>query len=237
MTIDNETFFALVDERLAAGERVKITLKGTSMQPTLIAGDVLTLEPLTRDPQVGDVVLFRYGGRHLLHRVVAAEGDCYTMRGDNCLSVEKARRGNIVARLVAVEKHNRLKHWTVRWLGPKGRRQLRPWYFGGLAFLMWAPLNGVGVPLDNYVLGLRMDHLLHASVFIPCTLFYMDFFRKRHRGLCIWLVAVATGILTESVQYLLPYRGFDINDIIANFLGISLGWGLLLLVRKYRSRR
>jgi phage repressor protein C with HTH and peptisase S24 domain len=41
MTINNETFFALVEERLAAGERVTITLAGTSMQPTLVAGDVI----------------------------------------------------------------------------------------------------------------------------------------------------------------------------------------------------
>ena len=81
----------------------------------------------------------------------------YPTRCDMCYD----RRMDVVAKLVAIKKHHRLKHLAVRWLGGKGRKQLRPWYFFGLAFLMWAPLNGVGIPLDNFVLGLRMDHLLH----------------------------------------------------------------------------
>ncbi len=236
MTIDNETYFALVEERLAVGERVKISLVGTSMQPTLIAGDELTLEWAGDDIQVGDVLLFRIAGRHILHRLVAIEVDRYIMRGDNCVTNEVVGREDIVAKLVEVKKHHLLKHMAVRWAGHMGRRQLRPWYFVGLTFLMWAPLNGVGIPLDNYVFGLRMDHLLHASVFIPCTLFFYDFYREGHKWL-VWLTAVGIGMLTESVQWLLPYRGFDINDMIANFLGVSFGWILILCQQAVRKRR
>jgi hypothetical protein len=237
MTISNELYFSLVEESLQQGKPVRIVLKGTSMQPTLIGGDVLTLVPLEADPAVGDVVLFHFQGRTLLHRVVAVDGGRYTLRGDNCASCEHASRQDIVGLLAKVEKKHLLKHLAVRWLGAKGRRQLRPWYFGCLAVLMWAPLNGVGIPLDNYLLGLRMDHLLHASVFIPCSLFWMDLFRGRRRSWCTWLAAVATGLLTEGVQYLLPYRGFDVNDLIANFLGASLGWLLILLARRLRLNR
>ena len=98
---------------------------------------------------------------------------------------------------------------------------------------MWAPLNGIDIPLDNYILGLRADHLLHASVFIPCTLFLMDFYKRLgahgHKW-AVWGTAVAIGLLTEGVQYLLPYRGYDVNDLIANTLGVTLGWLLILLV-------
>ena len=100
---------------------------------------------------------------------------------------------------------------------------------------MWAPLNGVGIPLDNYILGLRADHLIHASVFIPCTLFLMDLFGRK--GWPTWLVAVGIGLLTESIQWLLPYRGFDINDMVANVIGISLGWLAILVVRRAGRRR
>ena len=133
-------------------------------------------------------------------------------------------------KLVAAEKKHPMKHLAVRWLGHAGRKQLRPWYFLFLAFLMWAPLNGVGIPLDNYVLGLRMDHLLHASVFIPCTLFLYDLYRQGCKW-AEWATAVAVGVFTEMVQWLLPYRGFDINDMIANFLGVSLGWLAILFVK------
>lgn len=235
MTIDNETYFALVEERIHAGERVTIMLVGTSMQPTLCQGDLLTLAP-SSSFEKGDVALFRYHGRHILHRVVDIDGDRYTMRGDNCLSCEIVDRKDIVAKLVDVKKKNLLRHWAVRWLGHKGRKQLRWWYFAGLAFLMWAPLNGVGIPLDNYVLGLRMDHLLHASVFIPCALFLYDLY-KQNRKWAAWATAVAVGIVTETIQWMLPYRGFDINDMIANFLGVTLGWLAILMVKRYKNKK
>lgn len=234
MKVDNEVYFALVEERVAAGERVKITLVGTSMRPTLIEGDEIILSR-EEDLKVGDVVLFRYVGRHLLHRIVAIDGDRFTMRGDNCETTEEALRKDIVAKMVGEKKRHKVKHLAVRWLGHKGRRQLRPWYFVMLAILMWAPLNGLGVEMDKFVLGLRIDHLLHASVFIPCSLFLYDLYRKGNRWL-VWLTAVGIGVLTESVQWLLPYRGFDINDMIANFLGVSLGWLIILYLRAGRKQ-
>ena len=168
MKVGNEIFFAAVEEQIAEGMQVKITLVGTSMQPTLCEGDILTLAPLDGHPAVGDVVLFRYQGQHLLHRIISVADGIYTMQGDNCVSTESCRRDAIVARLVAVEKHHHVKRFVLRWFGHRGRTQLRPWYFGLLAILMWAPLNGLGVPLDNYIFGLRADHLLHASVYLLC---------------------------------------------------------------------
>ena len=165
----------------------------------------------------------------MLHRIISIADGTYTTQGDNCVGTEQCRRDDIVGLLVAVEKHNRLKHFVVRWFGWRGRKQLRPWYFGLLAFLMWAPLNGLGVPLDNYILGLRADHLLHASVFIPCTLFLMDIIDRRW---LVWLTAVGIGLLTEGVQYLLPYRGYDVNDLVANTIGVTLGWLVILALKK-----
>lgn len=235
MTIDNGLYFALVEERLAAGERVIISLVGTSMQPTLIAGDELELAPAGDYLAVGDVVLFRYHGRHILHRIVAIEGNRYTMHGDNCFTDEIVGKEDIVAKMVGVKKHNKLKHFVIRWLGYKGRKQLRPWYFAALAILMWAPLNGMGVPLDNYLLGLRLDHLLHASVFIPCALFLWNVYGVNRGKWAVWATAVAVGVLTETVQWLLPYRGFDINDMIANFLGVTMGFGIILIIKKLKT--
>lgn len=235
MTVDNETYFALVEEQLAASGQVKIPLVGTSMQPTLCEGDVLTLSSLTQEPQVGDVMLFRYQGKHLLHRLVAIHGDRYIMQGDNSSFHEEIQRADIVATLVDVKKKT-LHHLVVRWLGHKGRKQLRPWYFAALAILMWAPLNGMSIPLDEYVLGLRFDHLLHASVFIPCVLFLWDLYKRNGQKWAVWATAVGVGVLSETVQYLLPYRGFDINDMVANFLGVSFGFIVILFLREVRRR-
>lgn len=98
-------------------------------------------------------------------------------------------------------------------------------YFAALALLMWLPLNGV-VALDNFVFGLRADHLLHASVYLPCFYFLQQLCRGPKGR--TYVFALGIGVFTEGVQYFLPYRGFDVNDILANLIGISLGFAVLL---------
>lgn len=246
----SDQYFDMVAAQLAEGQSVKLAFGGTSMLPTLHASDILCLEPLAGTPAVGDMLLFRHGGMYIVHRLVACDGKRYLMQGDNNRGTEEVDRQALMARVTAVEhadgsvetadssawarrsrralRLSATRRTAVRWLGHQGRRQLRPWYFGLLAILMWAPLNGLGVPLDNYIFGLRADHLLHASVFLPCALLLKDL--SKNRGL-VWLAAVGIGLLSESVQYLLPWRGFDINDLVANALGITLGWLALFLVR------
>ena len=106
-------------------------------------------------------------------------------------------------------------------------RILSIFYLVILFSLMWLPLNGLGVRMDNFVLGIRIDHLIHASVYLPCILMLMPL--CRFRWCRAWLVGLAIALTTESVQWLLPYRGFDINDLIANIIGVSLG---LLIIRQ-----
>ena len=110
-------------------------------------------------------------------------------------------------------------------------RKVAVLYFVALLLLMWLPLNGVA--LDNYVFGLRADHLLHASVYLPCI-----FFLGRLAPLpvwALWLLSLCIGLLTEGVQYLLPYRGFDVNDLLANAIGVSLGLFLFLFFLRKKS--
>jgi hypothetical protein len=257
MTIDNKLLFAAVEQRIAEGQQVQLPLRGTSMTPTLKDGDILTLEPVAGGQcAVGDVVLFRYCGLHLLHRIISIKGDTVTMQGDNCRNSETVKADDIVARLTEVRRgdavlavgsplwqrisrrsllRKKLRNIAFIFLDKRGRRQLRPWYFGGLLFLMWAPLNDVGLPLNNYIFGLRADHFLHASVYIPCSFFLFDLFPRRKW--LTWVVAWCIGITTECVQYLLPFRGFDINDMVANFFGVTLGWLILVKLRGKNKNR
>ena len=256
MTTSNEQFFALVEEQLAAGQQVRLTLQGGSMRPTLRDGDTLLIAPPGHTPEVGEVYLFRCSGTHLLHRLVEQNGDICLMQGDHNISTESIHVRDLVARLYSVTRtdgstlstdsaewqrasrkalhRSALRRRMSCWRGAEGRRKLRPWYFLALAILMWAPLNGLGVPLDNYILGLRADHLLHASVYLPCAWILKDLFHRRRWW--AWPAAISIGLLTESVQYLLPYRGFDINDMVANTLGVTLGWVIYLCISKHRKR-
>ena len=102
----------------------------------------------------------------------------------------------------------------------KNRRTLSLIYFAVLLLLMWLPLNGV-VALDNFVFGLRADHLLHATVYLPCFFFL----QKMSAWPKSWsyIGSLCIGVITESVQYMLPYRGFDVNDLLANVIGVTVG--------------
>ena len=206
MIIPNEILFQEVEERLARGESVAIPFKGRSMEPYLQGGDTITLAPLGKVRR-GDVVLFRHEGDHVLHRVLRIRRGMVTLQGDNSRSREQVPLSHLVGRLQAATPARR----------DTKRLQLllAPFYFLALAILMWGYFGGIPIE-SNFLWGIRIDHLIHASVYVPCSWFVL---RRRRLPL-----ALAVGLLTESVQHLLPYRGFDVNDLAANVIGVCLGW-------------
>ena len=110
-TLANDIFFAQVESEIAAGRSVRFKVKGHSMYPLLRNNkDEVTLSPLTRDPAVMDIVLFRYRGKHVLHRIIAIEGNTYTIQGDGIyLSCEKCTRKDIIGVVTQIHKKNGLE--------------------------------------------------------------------------------------------------------------------------------
>ena len=102
-------------------------------------------------------------------------------------------------------------------------------YFAAIILLITLPINASGsrLNLNNItVVRIRGDYFVHALVFIPWA-FFMTSMRQ---PLWLWLILgllFSTG--TEMLQYLLPYRRFNINDLISNSLGIVLGMAFLTL--------
>lgn len=264
-TIPNEILFAEVKDRLSRGQKSRIMLVGTSMTPVLENGACyVTLSPLGREVEVGDVVLATYRGREILHRVISISGDTVILQGDNCYGTEVVHRSDVCALLTHVDyrdgrsvdcdsqlwqqmsrrslRRKRLRNLAIRLMGRDGRRRLRPWYFLLLAILMWAPLNGLAAQFPNYVLGLRADHFVHASIYILCAPFLMDLIlrpgasrtKRFLQFLLLWASCGLVGITTECGQVLLPFRGYDVNDLVANFIGATLG---CILVAAYHLRR
>ena len=105
MKLSNKIFFAEVEEFLKAGEQVTILVRGNSMRPLLRDGrDKVVLRRCTdADIKKGAVMLFRYRGTHIMHRVVKIEGDVVIFEGDgNYKMQEVALRKDIVAVVEAV---------------------------------------------------------------------------------------------------------------------------------------
>ena len=101
-------------------------------------------------------------------------------------------------------------------------------YIALILFLVVLPLNDAASSflIDNYVVKIRMDYLLHVFLFLPFPLLFKLSYKLNTIGILV-LGLVFAGF-SEGLQYLLPYRSFNINDLIANIAGII--FGLILII-------
>lgn len=107
MLIGNRIFFEQVEAVLATGHEVKFLLRGHSMRPLMHDGrDTLVIAPVREEEmRVGEIVLFRYHERHILHRIIRRKGDQLVLAGDgNYHLKECCSTADVVGRLVRVER-------------------------------------------------------------------------------------------------------------------------------------
>ena len=100
LELSNELFFAEVEQLISQGESVTITIKGNSMRPWLQnSKHKVIVRPLANSIlQRGDIALFRYKGKHILHRVVKIENDKITFSGDGNIGIkEQASKDDVIA--------------------------------------------------------------------------------------------------------------------------------------------
>lgn len=85
-----EEMLPLIRERLEAGQDVRFTPRGISMQPMLRNGqDTVLLTPVKGPLKKYDLPLYRRkDGQFVLHRVVRVQGNSYTCIGDNQFVLE-----------------------------------------------------------------------------------------------------------------------------------------------------
>ena len=90
------------------------------------------------------------------------------------------------------------------------------------------PLNSAGEALnENHVLTLRWDYLLHALVYAPLPVLLARQLKK------LWpavLIALSLAAGFELLHALLPYRGFNINDLVANGAGVGIGYIIIAIL-------
>lgn len=104
-------------------------------------------------------------------------------------------------------------------------------YLFAIVILTIVPLGFAGRPLNNTeVLSLRLDYLLHALVFLPLVSLWKLYFP----GHPLWVIVPAglmLAALAEISHLFIPYRGYNLNDLMGNILGVVFGVPVYYLLR------
>lgn len=123
----SDRWTALVTHALSAGLTVRCTATGQSMEPAILDGETIVVQPVRADAlEVGMVVLAEVGGRTLVHRVIAIERDAagavtaVRMRGDALAEPDPSGkpqdiRGRVIAVSVEGAEHPLSLVPTSRW--------------------------------------------------------------------------------------------------------------------------
>lgn len=103
------------------------------------------------------------------------------------------------------------------------------------------PINGSGSALNHtYVVKIRLDYLVHAAVYLPWAVLVWlavgPWIRSSVARIYLWIIlSLIFAASLEIIQRFLPYRAYNINDLIANILGLVLG--LLAVAAAGRKRK
>jgi glycopeptide antibiotics resistance protein len=92
--------------------------------------------------------------------------------------------------------------------------------------LVALPLNTASELNDITILRLRGDYLFHILMFLPWVFFSGVFNMKKIYWVLIGLLFAAG---SEGLQYLLPWRAYNVNDLLANMMGVCFSFPLTLL--------
>ena len=115
--VKNEDFFVLVKQRLELGERVRIPIVGRSMEPFLRERDeVLLQRTALEELRIGDVVLGRWQGAYVLHRLVRKTGDTLWLAGDNNLvQLEEIAAADLLALVIEARRKEKILPLSRAW--------------------------------------------------------------------------------------------------------------------------
>lgn len=107
----------LFRERLAAGQRVTFSPRGTSMLPMIRQGrDTVEVSPLKGRLKKYDLPLYqRDNGQYVLHRIVKA-GEAYTCIGDNQFDLEYPVRHDQLIGVVSAFTRDGKRIEVTNWL-------------------------------------------------------------------------------------------------------------------------
>jgi glycopeptide antibiotics resistance protein len=107
-------------------------------------------------------------------------------------------------------------------------------YLLAILALIALPLNTSSELNNITILQLRGDYFFHILLFMPWAFFRQACKIKTLPWLLLGLLFAAG---TEGLQYFLPWRAFNVNDLLANMIGVILGASLNLFFKQLLSHK
>lgn len=109
LPVNNDAFFAEVEQMLAQGHSVTLRGRGGSMYPFIADGRDSVVLSRAAGLQVGDIVLARVPGKgYVLHRIYRLQGDRLTLMGDgNLQATEQCRKADVRGRVTEILRGGR----------------------------------------------------------------------------------------------------------------------------------
>jgi len=101
-------------------------------------------------------------------------------------------------------------------------RFLRLWRGLGALFILAAFVLSLGPDVTPRGVP-HIDKFIHATSYAALTYWFLQTYPRRFH----WMIAVGfvlMGALIEVLQYFVPYHIAEVNDAIANTIGVSAGW-------------
>jgi len=82
----------------------------------------------------------------------------------------------------------------------------------------------------------RLDHVLHALAYFIFSMYYsfgkyfgLKLFKKRKQVL-FFIILFVLGFLAETLQIWIPFRSFNLMDLLSNLIGIIAGYFVTTII-------
>ncbi len=116
-------------------------------------------------------------------------------------------------------------------------KYLLPAYIALVVAVSVMPFGGTSASLNSVtVLSFRLDYLLHALVFIPLAPVWRTA-RPQHPWLLIIAGSIMLAVAAETSHYILPYRSYNVNDLLGNVIGALIGIAVAALMAYFLKIR
>ncbi|MFI3322487.1 MAG: hypothetical protein R3Y50_08190 [Rikenellaceae bacterium] len=90
-----------------------------------------------------------------------------------------------------------------------------------MATLLVIPLGNIGIERVE-VVGFRGDYIVHCLVYTPWMYLGMLIMSNKFNSLKWFIIGVIFVAVMELIQCIIPYRGYNIYDLIAGEIGIII---------------